>query len=101
MANKNLVFLAVCLVALAGIAYLSWEMAAGVLVGVGAAIYVYQRRYSVVDEVEAEVNWVRHWRPEKLEEYGKEYTRWHGVGRPLLVIFLVIVVVAIIIAAAI
>lgn len=101
MTNKNLALLATWLMLLAGLAWASWQMAAGVFIGVGVAIYVYQRRHSVVDEIEAEASWVQNWRPEKLEEYGEEYTRWHGFGRPLFIIFLVVVVVVVIIATAI
>lgn len=100
MTNKTLVFWVTRLILLAAIAWFSWQMAIGVLVGASIAIYIYQRRYSIVDEVEAEVSWVKNWEPGKLEEYGEGYTRWHGAGRPLVIIILLVAVILLIVFMA-
>ena len=93
MTKRNVRFLFFLLVAALDAGYLvDWWLVAGLLVGAAVAVYIYQRRYSVVDELESEVHWYaqRGWQdsPE-----GEDSPQWGEVWRPVLVILFVVALV--------
>lgn len=94
MSNRNVKFLFGLFVVALAVGYLvNWWVVAGLLLGVALAVYIYQRRYSVVDEVETEVFWYvkRGWQ-ESPE--GEDSPQWREAWRPLLVLLLIVALVA-------
>jgi hypothetical protein len=101
MSNRNLYFLLLLLTATGAAGWLiDWWLACGAFVGVAVAAWIYYRRFSVIDEIEAEANWYRNY---DRYGYGDDGSgeiapKWPGVWRLLLVIA---VLIAVLIATAI
>ena len=95
MTNRNLKFLLLVLCAIAAIGYLAGSYAAfGILAGIGISIYIYHRRYSVVDELETEIFWHinQGWKDQPEED---AVPRWSEVWRPAIFIVALGIVIAI------
>jgi hypothetical protein len=98
MSNRNIIFIILLLVATAAAGWLvDWWLAAGAFVGAAIVVWIYQRRYSVIDEAESEIMWYarRGWQD---QPEGENNPYWSELWRPVLLVIAFIVALVVIAA---
>lgn len=89
MTGKNLIFILSTIAASVLLGWLfSWWLTCGMMLGTAVMVYVIYYRWSVVDEIEAEINWVRN-----FDEYGyaddgsdEPASKWDGIWMMALIV---------------